>query len=146
FLRVSAGVQLVAFFGTLAAYFLKPPLLLPFTGKSVGGSWEPSFWFYALFLQGSGAAPPFLKFYAIRALWTTLALAVAAAIAYTLAFRRCVRRVIEQPDLPAAGSFAGARLGRFLVDRMLAAPLDRAIFLFTARTLVRSRQHRLLLA
>src|SRR6185369_10604662 len=38
------------------------------------------------------------------------------------------------------------RTGSFLAAKFLKKPLDRAILLFTSRTLGRSRQHRLLLA
>lgn len=147
FLRCSSGIQLAAFFAILGTYFLKPPLVFPLSSKSLGGSWEPSFWFYALFEQCSGSAPPILKPFAFRALWSLLLLGVTAAVAFSLAFHRSVRRVVEQPDLSATNGFSqAARVGRFLVDRVFPAPLDRAIFLFTARTLARSRQHRLLVA
>jgi predicted permease len=146
FLRLSGGIQLAAFFVILGTYFLKPPLLLPLT-KSLAISWEPSFWFYALFQYAAGTAPAILEPFAWRALASILALGIMAAVAFSLAFHRTVRRVLEQPDLVAADQTRGARsLTRFLLERLLPAPLDRAVFLFAARTLARSRQHRLLVA
>jgi hypothetical protein len=64
-----------------------------------------------------------------------------------LAYRRNIRRIIEQPDItPADRSRRPTRILTFLSGTLLAKPIDRAILLFTARTLGRSRQHRLLLA
>ena len=147
FLRISGGIQMAAFFAILGSYFLKPPLLLPLTGKSLAISWEPSFWFYALFQYSAGTAPAILEPLARRALAWTLALGIVAAAAYCLAFRRALRRVVEQPDLVPADRTRGAgRLARFLLERLLPASLDRAVFLFAARTLARRRQHRLLVA
>jgi predicted permease len=147
FLRFSIWIQLAAFFVILGGYFLKPPLALPLTLSSLRVSWAPSFWFYALFQQWSGTAPPILMPFAARGLWCLLVTGVAAAIAFALAFNRSMRRVMEQPDIaPADRSRPAAQFGRFLVSRVFTRPLDRAIVLFTARTLARSRLHRLLLA
>ena len=82
-----------------------------------------------------------------RAPSETLLLVSAIAIAsYALAYYRHVRRIVEQPDI-APGSrsslgIIGSRFARFALPR----PLDRAILLFTARTMARSRHHRFLLA
>ncbi|HEY6347082.1 MAG TPA: ABC transporter permease [Bryobacteraceae bacterium] len=147
FLRFSSWMQLAAFFVVLATYFLKPGLPLRLSPGSLSVSWVPSFWFYALFERWSGTASPVLMPYAGRALWWLFIGTASGALAFTLAFNRIVRRINEQPDIIPGDRFHSAtRFGRSLTARVFAHPLDRAIVLFTARTLARSRQHRLLLA
>ena len=132
FLRVSSFLQLAAFFGILAAYFLKPPGAVP---------WLPSSWFFGLQQQLSGAVP--FHPLAARALWMLLGVSSVAAITFALAYGPSVRKIVEQPDiLPGSRPRRAPRLSYAILRR----PVDRAIVLFTARTIARSRQHRLLLA
>jgi len=70
-----------------------------------------------------------------------------AGTTWVLTYRRNLRRVIEQPDIaPADRTRPASRFASAIAAKLLRKPLDRAIVLFTARTLGRSRQHRLLLA
>ena len=130
FLRLSSVLQLGAFFVILGEYFLKPPFPHAL----------PSAWFLGLYQQLNGSADAFFAPLAARA-WTALMIAVpTAAVTFALAFRRNNRRIIEQPDIaPARRSWSSAK-------RLFPKPIDRAIVLFTARTIARSRHHRLLLA
>ena len=148
FLRLSSWIQLAAFFIILAAYFLRPPLPSHLTAHNLGiASALPSFWFYALWLKWNGDTSPVLAPFAARALWGLASTAAIGVIGFAFAFQRSVRRIVEQPDIaPADRSRPAAPLGRFLAQLFLQRPLDRAIILFTARTMFRSRQHRLLLA
>lgn len=139
FLRVASWVQLAAFFAILGLYFLKPPV-----GQAI---WAvqvlPSYWFFGLFQSLRGTPHPL----AARALWGLLAVFSTALGAFALGYSRNIRRIVEQPDIaPADRSRPAARLGAALAARALSRPLERAILLFTARTIARSRQHRLLLA
>ncbi|MBZ5723607.1 MAG: ABC transporter permease [Acidobacteriia bacterium] len=130
FLRLSSILQLGAFFVILAAYFLKPP----FPHRL------PSAWFLGLYQQLNGTSDPQLAALAARA-WTALAIALpTAAFTFALAFRRNNRRIVEQPDI------APARRHWPILGKLFSRPIDRAIVLFTARTIARSRHHRLLLA
>ena len=143
FLRVSSWVQLAAFFVILGVYFLKPSV--------AQNSWPahplPSVWFFSLYQRLNGSANPAFAPLAERALLSLLVAFSLAAATFALAYRRNIRRIIEQPDIAPAGRGRPAtRIGRFLAARLLAKPLDRAIVLFAARTIARSRQHRLLLA
>ena len=150
FLRASSFLQLAAFFLILGVYFLTPglatvaKLAAPENQRLL--DWLPSYWFLGLLQELNGGADPVFAPLAARAFRSlTIALPL-AAIAYTLAWRRNVRRIVEQPDIaPADRSRPATRIGRWLA-KLLSTPLDRAIFLFTARTIARSRQHRLLLA
>src|SRR5580698_7341880 len=76
-----------------------------------------------------------------------MAVVTVAAVTYVLAYQRGLRRIVEQPDIAAADrSKPPSRFITALAARFLPKPLDRAIVLFTARTIARSRQHRLILA
>ena len=151
FQRVSSFLQLALFFVILAVYFLKPPL------ATVAGltsphnqrwlAWLPTYWFLGLFQQLNSPLHPVFAPLAARALFGLLAAAVVATVTYILAYQRGLRRIVEQPDIATADrSRPPSRLITALAARFLAAPLDRAIVLFTARTIARSRQHRLILA
>ncbi len=132
FLRVSSFLQLAAFFVILAAFFLKPPGAVP---------WLPSSWFFGLQQQLSGAALSHpLAPVALRAL---LVAAAVAAVTFALVYARSIRKIVEQPDiLPTGRRRRAPRLSYAILRR----PIDRAVVLFTARTIARSRQHRLFLA
>jgi len=140
FLRVSSWVQLAAFFAILGVYFLKPSV--PQGGMPAHPL--PSVWFFALYQELKSPNPLFAPL-AARALGSLLAAVATAAATFALAYRRNIRRIIEQPDIAPAARRPAAPIGTFLAAR-LAGKLDRAILLFTARTIARSRQHRLLLA
>jgi predicted permease len=132
FLRVSSFLQLAAFFAVLAAWFLRPPGAVP---------WMPSSWFFGLEQQLSGRVPSHpLAPRALRALFLVCG---AAAISFALSYGRSIRKIVEQPDILPTGR---PRHAPSLVYALLRRPLDRAIVLFTARTIARSRQHRLFLA
>ncbi len=151
FLRVSSFLQMACFFAILGVWFLKPS----FTALAAHPwlQWMPSFWFFGLFQElhgGTGGSHVFAPL-ALRALSSLPLAAAVGAAAFSLAYRRTLRRIVEQPDIAPADrsrfvARAAARLGTWLADRTLPTALDRAILLFTARTLARSRQHRLILA
>jgi hypothetical protein len=141
FLRVSSYMQLAAFGIFVAAYFLEPKLVTPVdlasSQTSVYLEWSPSYWFLGLFQQLNGS--PALRELATRA-WIGIAVAFGAtASAYTMAYFRTIRRIVEEPDIePASG-------GRSWLPRF-GNSFATAIGQFSSRTLLRSRQHRLLLA
>jgi len=151
FLRVSSLLQLVAFFTILGVYFLTPPLA---TVKGISDpanqtwlQWLPSFWFLGLFQELNGPLHPAFGPLAGQAVRNLLIAFTVAIGTYTLAYFRHTRRIVEQPDIaPADRSRASMAVGRLLVFRAFRKPIDRAIILFTARTVARSRQHRFLLA
>ncbi len=141
FLRVSASMQLAAFGIFTIAYFLEPKLVTPSAlidpQDSAYAEWSPSYWFLGLFQQLNGS--PALPELARRA-WIAIAIAFGAtASAYTLAYFRTLRRIVEEPDIaPASGG--RSRLPRF------GNGFATAIWQFSIRTVLRSRRHRLLLA
>jgi hypothetical protein len=123
------------------AYFLEPKLVTPSDliapGDSAYIDWSPSYWFLGLFQQLNGS--PALPELARRA-WFAMAIAFGATgSVYTLAYFRTLRRIVEEPDIAAA--FRGPSwLPHF------GNGFATAVGQFSFRTMLRSRQHRLLLA
>jgi hypothetical protein len=151
FLRVSGFLQIVALFATLSFYFLTPPLATPHRLAAPENqqllAWLPSFWFLGLFQQLRGHSDSVFAPLADRAVRNFSLVVATAAGTYLLMYLRHMRRIVEEPDIaPADRTRPAARFTRFAASRIFSSPLDRAILLFTARTLVRSRQHRFLLA
>lgn len=143
FLRVSGYLQLAAFCAIICVYFLQPG----FGGlNELGASsiwrlvqWLPSYWFLGLYQELNGSLHPALEPLARRA-WIALAVvACASAAAYTLSYRRTLRRIAEEPDI-----VPGARRWGWLPG--FGGQVETAIGQFSIRTLARSRQHRMILA
>jgi hypothetical protein len=127
----------------LSVYFLEPSLESPEALASPQNqrllAWLPSYWFLALFNQLNGSMHPALAALA-REAWIGLAVSSAGACAaLLLCYFRMMRKLVEQPDiLPAARSRSW--LPQF------SDPLTTAITCFGLRTLLRSRQHRMILS
>ncbi len=140
FLHASSFLQLAAFCVILCVYFLQPLLAAPnpFDIHSSGlPGWSPSYWFLGLFQQLNGS--PALAPLAARA-WIGLASAAGAtAVAYTLSYVRSLRKIVEEPDIPPGSRYVNW-LPRF------GTSLETAVVQFSMRTLLRSRQHRVILA
>jgi CubicO group peptidase (beta-lactamase class C family) len=141
FLRASSFLQLAAFATIIAVYLTQPIMAGPFALMDAQGSgalsWSPSYWFLGLMqqLRGSSALAPL----APRA-WIGLAVALSVtAVAYALSYFRTLRKIVEEPDI-----MPGARRVGWL-PRFGIAP-QTAIVQFAIRTLLRSRQHRVILA
>ena len=140
FLRVSSFLQMAVFCVLVSVYFLQPAIVGPnlFDVHSTGPpEWSPSYWFLGFFQQLNGS--PALGSYAARA-WAGLAIAIGAtAAAYTLCYFRSLRKIVEQPDI-LSGRHRELRLPKF------GNALETAVVQFSIRTLLRSRQHRVILA
>ncbi len=151
FQRISGLLQLMAFFVILALFFLTPPLATPSALSSPANQnllvWLPSFWFLGLFHQLNGTAFPAFVPLAARAVWSLAAVCLFTFATIAVTYRRTIRRVIEHSDI-APGESRGTllKVASAFTLRTLADPIDRAVLLFSARTLARSRQHRLMLA
>jgi hypothetical protein len=143
FLRMSAFLQMAAFCLFVSVYFLQPQLASPGALKSPENRRVaerlPSYWFLALFQELNGSPHTSLEGLAGRA-WIGIAAALAGtAVAYVMSYRRTLRKIVEEPDI-LPGTSAPRGLPRF------GGPLETAILHFSIRTLLRSRQHRLMLA
>src|SRR5271156_2403346 len=143
FLRLSAVLQAAIMCLLLSVYFLEPSLESPEALTSPQNqrllAWLPSYWFLALFNQLNGSMHPALAPLA-REAWIGLAVSSAGACAaLLLCYFRMMRKLVEQPDiLPAARSRSWSP--------QFSDPLTTAITCFGLRTLLRSRQHRMILS
>jgi predicted permease len=124
FERVGLVVQAVVFIATIGA--------LPLVARQPQSWWWPPVWFVHYF-EGDR-----------RAAQLAMAIpAVVAAVTYLLSYRRYQRLLVENRALsaPAADRPRRARL----LERWIRDPHELAAFTFIAKTLARSRSHRLIL-
>jgi hypothetical protein len=143
FLRVSGWLQLAAFCLLVCGYFLQPVFggLASLTKPQIHRwlRWVPSYWFLGLFHELNGSMHPALAPLARRA-WIGLAIVVCGtAVAYALSYLRTLRRIVEEPDITP-----GSRRSGWLPP--FGSSVQTAIGQFSVRTLMRSRQHRVILA
>lgn len=143
FLRVSAVLQLAAFALFLVVFFLQP-VVSTRSGFASPRNYHlldlsPTYWFFALFNRMIGTLPEALNWMAERAL-ISLGLAMFGAIvSLALCYFRTMRRTIEEPDIVSVrrATKYGPQFGNSLAA---------AIAVFCVRCLLRSRQHRVVLA
>jgi hypothetical protein len=140
FLRLSAMMQVIAFGLVLGIYFLQPAIITPASlEKHRLLSWSPSLWFFVLFNQLNGSLPAPLAWLTRRA-WIGLATVfLGAAASLWLCYLHTMRKTVEEPDL-VKNAWASRWAPRF------GSRLHTAIVLFSIRSLLRSRQHRLAFA
>lgn len=143
FLRLSALLQVVAFFLFLGVYILEPSLEAPAALAATENqrllAWLPSYWFLGLFQQLNGSMLPVFAPLMKRA-WMGLAVAIfGGAASILVAYFRTMRKIVEEPDI-----VPGAH--RINWSLRFGTRLQTSIVSFSVRTLLRSRQHRVLLA
>jgi hypothetical protein len=143
FLRVSALLQIAAFGLLILGFFLQPwiaaPKALAAAENQRALAWSPTYWFLGLFQQLNGTMHPALTPLARRA-WAGLTIVgLGTVAAYLLSYFRTMRKIVEEPDI-VPGSRKGAWLPAF------GNSLATAVVQFSVRTLMRSRQHRLILS
>jgi hypothetical protein len=102
-------------------------------------AWLPSYWFLGLFQTLNGTTHPALTPMAWRAAAGLVMAGLGAGGAFLLSYLHTLRKIIEEPDIAP-----GARGGRWL-PRFGDSPLT-AVVQFSIRTLLRSRQQRLILS
>ncbi len=143
FLRLSAFLQMAAFCLLLLVYFLQPALAAPEALAAPANqrllAWLPSYWFLGLFQELGGAMHPGMA-PLVRRAWTGLGIAIFATFTvYLLSYFRSLRRIVEEPDIVPRSH--GQRW-----QPLFGNSLETAIGQFCVRTLLRSRQHRVMLA
>jgi len=147
FLRVSGLLQMAALFAVIALFFVTPPFAATILHPGFPIQLLPSFWFTGLLHRLNGDQNPIFKPLADMALRNLAAAVAVATLTWGLSYYRNIRRIVQAPDIaPSAHGRVAAQFVRFAAFGLLAEPLDRAILMFTCRTIARSRQHRLLLA
>jgi hypothetical protein len=141
FLRVSSFLQLGTFGLIVYVYFMQPapssPNLLMQANGTGPLSWSPSYWFLGVFQQSNGS--PMMAGLAQRA-WIGLGVALSVtATTYALSYFRTLRKIVEEPDIVSRAR------GLTWLPRFGGA-LQTALVQFSIRSLLRSRQHRVILA
>jgi hypothetical protein len=143
FLRLSAFLQMAAFCLSVSVYFLEPSLTTPEELAAAQNqrllAWLPSYWFLGLFQLLNGSMQPAFAPLARRALIGLAIAGCGAAVAYALSYFRVLRRIVEEPDI-----VPGAR--RLHWPPRFGNSLATTVVLFSIRTLLRSRRHRVMLA
>lgn len=138
FLRASSLLQILYLFAALAFFFLTPPF-----DSAKPPAYIPSFWFVGLLHKLRGDTNPAFDPLLAHALTGLAVVTPLAVLVYVLSWSRNMRRIVESPEILPAKR---ARLANFFARILAPAPFERAILQFTARTIARSRQHRLMLA
>lgn len=143
FLRLSALLQVAAFCLFVGVYILEPSLqdvglvATPANQRLLG--WFPAYWFFGLFQQLNGSMLSGFAPLASRA-WIGLAVAVfGAGATLLLSFHYTLRKTVEEPDI-----VPGPRNVKW--PQFFGNSLQSAVLLFSLRTLLRSRQHRVILS
>ncbi len=146
FTRVSLTVQgslLTALLCGLPLVFSIPSLQRSMNLRPEWIVWVPPAWFLGLDQVMAGSHEPL----AIRLAWISLAgvagAAVAAVATYLWSYRRHRVRLLESPSVSSKNSQPGWLAA--LSDWFIADPRELAVFAFIAKTLARSREHRLVL-
>jgi hypothetical protein len=143
FLRLSALLQVGAFFLFFIVYILEPsveePRALAAPENQRLLAYLPSYWFFELFQQLNGSMLPEFAPLARRA-WAGLAIAICSGVASVLlAYFRTMRKIVEEPDIMPG-------VHRIKWPLQFGSLLQTCVTLFSIRTLLRSQQHRLLLS
>ena len=115
---------------------------LPIALRPDISAWLPPVWFLGLHQNLLGDPDPFMAVLARRA-ETALALAAALTmVCYVAGYRRHRRLLVESASAPSRrdGKWAGA-----VLEWLVPNPRQQAIFVFLAKTLARSSQHRMML-
>ncbi len=146
FLRLSAFLQMAAlclFVGVYFLYFLQPSLATPEALSAAKNQsalgWLPSYWFLGLFQALNGSMYPAMAPLARRACVGIAIAIVCAGASFLLSYFRTLRKIVEEPDIEP-GIRGVNWLPRF------GNSLGTAVVQFSIRTLLRSRQHRVILA
>lgn len=151
FQQISAWVQLLSLFGVLFLFFVIPPIAsisaLTHPANRTTALILPPFWFLGLYQQILGTNHPFVLELSSMALRGLAISGLAAGVLYALAYRRLMRRTIEEAG--SVGTSDSRRWRKFSewIDRIwLGRASERAAFHFVWRTMTRNRGHRLILA
>lgn len=142
FLRVSPVLQMGTFVALFWNFFFEPsvanPRLLDLAQSRGVLDWWPTYWFFGLFEALNGWPSPAFGPLALRAL-AGLALATCGAgTAFLLSYLRTIRKIVEEPDI-----VPGTRGGTWLPP--FGNAVNTAVVQFAVRSLMRSRQHRVIL-
>lgn len=148
FHRVSLTVQgllLALLLGILPLVFSIPNLQAYMDLRPSWAIWIPPLWFLGVDQIIAGHSEPLARQLAGIALASVVLSAASAVLTYLWSYRRHRTRVIESPGaLESAGAESRVWAAQ-LADRLIPNSRSLAVFGFIAKSLARSRQHRLIL-
>ena len=145
--RLSAVLQFGAVTGAFVAFFMAPGAEQALHVPAAEGLRNPSWWFVGLYTYLRGGAPSLPPVYALFGAVAVPVLGVAALSLYSSLYARLLHRVCEQADhLPSRSGWLQCALHTVLDRTLLRGLRERAVFYFLARTAIRNRRHRMLLA
>ena len=143
FLRLSSILQLASFALFLSVWLFQPSYgsAAEFASTQQQGTLSrwPMFWFFGMFCQTTGIFPIALTRLALLAWLGLVAAGVGAVASLLLCYLRTMKKTVEEPDLVQRRSH-----GSWTVP--LGDSLQTAVVHFSLRSLVRSRQHRVVYA
>ena len=145
FPRISLAVQgvlLTLFLCALPLVCSIPSLASSMTARPPWAIWTPPIWFLGLDQVIAGNRDPFAFRLAEMGLTCFAGAAAAAIVTYLWSYRRHKNRLLLCPTLEKA---SGLGWPAALADRFIPNPRELAVFAFVAKTLGRSRQHRMVL-
>jgi hypothetical protein len=150
FRKASVYVQCVVVFALLSVFFLFPDIAGQIGPLKARHSPElyafPPAWFLGLNEVLLGSRDPAFVSLARLAESALAAAAAVSALAYTIAYRRHVRRTLESIEGSEASRTRMHRWTGLFVDRLVPHPSERATVAFIGKTLARSGKHRIFLA
>ncbi len=142
FLRASGWLQMTGLALVLADYVLEPSLeSLPALTDPRNQHllhMLPSYWFLGLFQELNGTMLPAFTTLARLSLMGLAIAGTGALIAVLMTFARTIPKIVDEPEIQPRRSAWASLLPRG------GDPLRRAVLVFSLRTLLRSRQHRLM--
>jgi hypothetical protein len=146
YLRASSVLQIAVFILFLSVLCFQPSANsvaeLAAPEHQLAQAWLPTYWFMGLLNELSGAFPEGHAVMAPLAYRAVVGLAISilvAGTAFFLSYLRTLRKIVEEPDV-VSSSRGGMWLPRF------GSLPQTAVAQFVIRTLLRSRQHRAILA
>ncbi|MYK87361.1 MAG: hypothetical protein F4018_02895 [Acidobacteria bacterium] len=115
--------------------------------SSRAGIWLPPVWFLGVYEVIWGFDPEAFRGLAVAGLLALVVTLTIATLAYRAVFRRVVRHALETPpDVARPAGLVLRAASRVASATILRHPVEQGIVAFAARSLTRSRRHRLLVA
>ena len=150
FRRASVYVQCAMIFALLSLFFLFPNIAASIPDLKARHATPlyafPPAWFLGLNEVLLGSTDPVFRSLARGAELAVSGAGLIAAVAYTLAYRRHVRKTLESME---GSETVRTRVDVWLsalADRIVPHPLERATVAFIGKTMARSARHRIFLA
>ena len=139
-LRLAMVLAQLIFVVALVLWFALSPYVLERVDMSA--TWMPPLWFLGLYETLLGAEDTALRALAVTTGIATLGALALAIAGYAASYARIVSRSLA-PEPPTRGS---SRFMRLAFATLVRHPIEQAVFEFVAKSLARSRRHRLILA